>query len=475
MSRFRAHAPVLQTARRWQCLSILLLTLGMLFAACPANGSDYFVAPDGNDLNDGSIDHPFRTITKAVEMVLTGDNIFLRDGQHDYSQTIQISSSKSGEDGNLITLQAYQDEVPILDFNEQPYGSASRGINLGGDYWHLKGFVIQYAGDNGINVKGSNNIMEELVTRWNSDSGLQLHGSTSPAIPAANNAVINCDSYENYDAPNHGQNADGFAAKFKIGPGNEFWGCRAWNNSDDGWDFWDANNGVTVEDCWAFRNGDNIWDDPLFEGNANGFKLGHGAGAHVLIRCVAYDHRVHGIDLNGNTTGVTIYNCTCAESEGYNFYFDEHNDVHKMRNNLSHLGSVRIFDEIDDEYNSWNGFTVSDTDFASLDPNGLDGPREPDGGLPALSFLRLTWSSSLVDGGIDVNEPFEGDAPDLGAFERLYGDSEPDGDIDLADLECLVANWLTFDCGECNGADFDGNGDVDLYDFNKLAGNWLKY
>ena len=92
-----------------------------------------------------------------------------------------------------------------------------------------------------------------------------------------------------------------------------------------------------------------------------------------------------------------------------------------------------------------------------------------------MSFLRLTWSSLLVDGGIDVGEPFEGDAPDLGAFERLYGDSEPDGDIDLADLECLVANWLTFDCGECNGADFDGNGDVDLYDFALMAGNWFRY
>jgi len=468
----------------------VLFVLCVLFAACSAYCSTYFVDPNGNDTTgNGSIGSPFKTIPKAVSLVVAGDTIYLRGGTHNYSATITLSTS--GSSGNLITLQNYQDEIPILDFTLQPNADAYPGIALTGNYWYLKGFIIQYAGFNGVRVTGAHNILERLITRSNGDTGLHLHA------PAADNKVINCDSYLNYDPEEGGQDADGFGAKgptggaSSLGAGNEFHGCRAWNNSDDGFDFWWAGAAVIVEDCWAWRNGDDVWGDGGFTGNGNGFKLGHGGGAHKLIRCIAYDHKTHGIDLNGNTSGVTIYNCTCVSSAGYNFFFDEHSSIHKMRNNLSHLGSVTIYDEIDDTYNSWNGFTVTNADFVSLDPkmnditnpdtysnadsNGIDRPRGPNGELPKLAFLRLAAASSLIDAGIDVGEPFVGDGPDLGAFEHadLTGDCEPDGDVDWADLQCLVENWLDADCGYCSGADFSGDNKVNFYDFVMMAENWL--
>ena len=45
---------------------------------------------------------------------------------------------------------------------------------MNGDYWHIYGIVVEYAGDNGIFVGGSNNIIERTVTRFNRDSGLQI-------------------------------------------------------------------------------------------------------------------------------------------------------------------------------------------------------------------------------------------------------------------------------------------------------------
>jgi hypothetical protein len=78
-----------------------------------------------------------------------------------------------------------------------------------------------------------------VITHGCSDTGLQITANSSEAgdaMRAAYNTVINCDSYENYDEANAGENADGFAAKLYIGPGNVFRGCRAWNNADDGWD-----------------------------------------------------------------------------------------------------------------------------------------------------------------------------------------------------------------------------------------------
>lgn len=239
-------------------------------------------------------------------------------------------------------------------------------------------------------------------------------------------------------------------------------GCRSWGNSDDGFDLWEAGRGVTLVNCWAFRNGVNVWRDTAFSGDGNGFKLGHGSGGHILMACLAYDHPHNGIDVNGNVTGVTLYNCTCVGNRGPNFYFDEHSNSHVMRNNLSHLGSVVVYGEIDDANNSWNGFTVKAADFRSLDPNGIDGPRRGDGSLPRLPFLRPSTASSLIDAGVDIGLSYEGHAPDLGAFEFLEEDCNGDGAMDTIDLACLASHWL----------DADPNGAIDFVDFSRLAAHW---
>ncbi|MBN1359699.1 MAG: right-handed parallel beta-helix repeat-containing protein [Sedimentisphaerales bacterium] len=434
-----------------------------MLASGAAYGRDFYVSP-GRNGGDGSFDTPFRMIEAGVQAAQPGDTVFLRGGVYCCPDTIRID--KSGAPDLSITLRAFGDEPVVLDFFR--VGADERGLHLKGDYWHVEGLTIQHAGDNGIIVYGAYNVLDRLVARANGDSGIQLHTG------AAHNLVLNCDSYANYDADNHGENADGFAAKFSLGEGNAFAGCRSWGNSDDGYDFWEAGNGVTLTNCWASRNGINVWDDPAYAGDGNGFKLGHGSGAHVLIRCVAYDHPYHGIDVNGNLTGVLVYNCSCVMNQGRDFYFDEHSDAHVLRNNVSYPRSVVIYDEIDDERNSWNSAPVGEPDFASLDPNGIDGPRRADGGLPALAFLRPASVSCLIDAGIDMGLPFEGTAPDLGAFEHLAGDCVPDGCIDIADLRCFASNWLTVNGRIRCRADFNRNGLVDLHDFATLASNWLK-
>jgi len=66
-----------------------------------------------------------------------------------------------------------------------------------------------------------------------------------------------------------GGKADGF--QINGAPGKVamvyFDRCRAWNNSDDGWDFLDNTRGV-VDSCWAWNNG---YDT---DGSGQGFKAG---------------------------------------------------------------------------------------------------------------------------------------------------------------------------------------------------------
>src|SRR4030042_1286911 len=230
--------------------------LCVLLAACPARGREFFVAPNGDDANSGAVRRPFQTVDRALEEVQAGDVILLRGGVYDCRATIRIDIS--GQADKPMALWACPNEVPVLDF--QNSGGSDRGIRLDGSFWHIRGLVIQHAGDNGIIVYGAGNCLEQIVARYNGDSGIQLHTG------AAYNLIENCDSYSNYDPGNHGENADGFAAKFTLGEGNTFVGCRSWGNSDDGYDLWEAGRGVTLVDCRAFRNGANVRDATALAG-----------------------------------------------------------------------------------------------------------------------------------------------------------------------------------------------------------------
>jgi len=56
----------------------------------------------------------------------------------------------------------------------------------------------------------------------------------------------------------------------------------------------------------------------------------------------------------------------------------------------------------------------------------------------------------------------------------MPGDLYPDGNIDLADLALLAANWLDTNCATCRGADLTADATVDLADLSIMVQNWLK-
>jgi len=394
------------------CGKRIISDLGLLFAVvllsiCELGYSaTYYVGPGGDDSNPGTLGEAFKSVSKAIEAAAAGDTILIRAGTYSPSNTISIR--KSGEKGNLIKLWAYAGERPILDFSNT--SSAGDGFKIKGSYWHSKGLRIEKAGQKGIHVDGSNNVIENTVARNNGDVGIKLDDG------AADNLVLNCDSYSNYDKEEKGSNADGFAAKHGLGKGNVFKGCRAWNNSDDGFDLMEAGNAVVLQDCWSWGNGQNVWKDPGFDGNGVGFKLGDGPGEHLIVRCMAWNNAKSGFNIQGNTSSVKLYNNT-AWHNGRNHFFDD-NHPHKLRNNVSFEGKVVMWEGIDHAHNSWNGgFEVGKDDFLSLDDSGMNGRRNGDEGLPEHDFLRPAAGSDLIDGGVDVGFGFCGFAPDMGAVE----------------------------------------------------------
>lgn len=244
----------------------------------------------------------YSELKSKVAAASSGDTIYIGAS---ITCTAQIVLSGSG-----ITLTAKSGVTPVLDFSAISSinsGSTGIGIYVTGSNNTISGLIIQKAGDNGLKIEGAGNTVQNCIFRYNGDTGLQISKAT-----AKKNTIKYCDSYRNCDKATSGGNADGFACKLSAGTGNSFIGCRAFQNSDDGWDSYDMNNDVTYTDCITWHNGDA--SITTYAGNGNGFKLGSkgGTGKRTMTRCIAWDTKYSGkkgFDQNNGVGVVTLTNC----------------------------------------------------------------------------------------------------------------------------------------------------------------------
>ena len=310
----------------------------------PTATGPIWVSPTGNDANPGTEALPLLTLQRAVLMAAPGITIWMMPGTHSYDARVVIKSTsvnttissdavvnppvpgvaRDGTATQPIRIWAVAGSRPVIDFKRQKdkagtnvtAAQGARGILLWAHYWHIRGLEIKEAADNCIHIAGSHNTIEDTKVHDCADSGIQI---TVPEALAADsslgayNRVINCDSYMNFDALTNGENADGFAIKDRTGPGNEFRGCRAWYNADDGWDFFYANQPIVIQESWSFAA---RHPSSTAASDGNGFKLGgqrDGMPAnkanHRLTRAFAFHNPAVGFDLNNNTGSVTCTTC----------------------------------------------------------------------------------------------------------------------------------------------------------------------
>jgi len=368
---------------------------------------------------DGKVVSTSAEILDAIAVATLGEKIYVRGGEYIFNSTIKME--QSGSASYVISLLAYPDDEtrPKFNFSSMSENSSNRGIELNGNFWHIKGIDVFGAGDNGMYVSGNSNLIEFCTFSENADTGLQISNG------GANNTVLNCDSFFNADSTL--ENADGFACKLDAGTGNKFIGCRAWQNLDDGWDgYLRGNDNITTtyENCWAFKNG-YLKNGSVGAGDGNGFKTGgsddkllkHNA---VYTNCIAVGNTHDGFDHNSNRGNITIYNSS-AYQNGKNYSFSNTNPAEKLiiknSNTLGEFGSLGGT-VLDVTNNSWqDGITVTADDFKNINYSELSSARKADGNLPDITFFHLKADSDLIDKGVNVGLPFNGTAPDLGAFE----------------------------------------------------------
>jgi hypothetical protein len=316
----------------WSVLVLMLCSTSRadsIAAGAPKpSAGDLWVSPDGNDSNSGIKESPLKTLTAAIEKMVPGRTIWMTPGVHKYTETVVVPKRLVGTAASPCRIAGVPGGPrPQLDFTGVDHTSEIRGIQLDGNYWHLYYLEVYGASDNNINIAGSYNLIELLAVHDCGDSGLQIN-STNSLMPSYNR-MLNCDSYLNAD--NSAEDADGFAAKLVIGPGNSFEGCRAWHNCDDNWDLYDARSVVTLKGCWAIAAKHPTRSKRNSDGN--GFKLGgvrretsswnrNGkfatyneylaatATPHVLENCFAFGNPSRGFHRNSNPSmEIACTNC----------------------------------------------------------------------------------------------------------------------------------------------------------------------
>ncbi|MDO6387838.1 right-handed parallel beta-helix repeat-containing protein [Uliginosibacterium sp. 31-12] len=383
----------------------------------------YYVTPTAASTGAGTSFSAPMSFTAALSAVSAGQMILLQPGTYSVPYTAgaknTLTLAKSGSASARIYMVAANCGKAVIDFSfpENTYVQDSYGFYLTGSYWYFKGIEITRAGYQGVYVTGGYNTFENVAFHNNRNSGLEINKG------GHHTTVINSDAYRNYDPKKNGSMADGFASKQTQGAGNFFYGCRAWENSDDGWDTFDSAETVTIENSWTFRNGVDVWGYGNFAGNGNGFKLGgnYKLQRNRIINSVSFGHPNKGFDQNNNVGGVTVINNTSFQN-GINYGFGgalTAGEQNVFANNVSLSGKAAdSIANATSKTNTWNGIAVSSADFLSVDTNLASRSRNPDGSLVYTTLFRLVAGSKLINAGSNAGLPYLGSAPDLGAFER---------------------------------------------------------
>lgn len=424
-------------------LAILTLLTAIVTAT---DAKVIYVAPQGDDAAAGTIDAPLATLPAAYRLTEGGDTVCFRGGTYNVtdSQVMKIKGvyafvfalEKAGTAEHRTCYMGYPGERPVFDFSALMLDGKHRfaAFYLGADYVHLRNFDIV-----GVPVRIKGHTQSECVSARRGShcivEDIAMHDGMAIGYyqkRGSHNLVVDCDAYNNYDDYSegpYGGNVDGFGCHvfdtFEVG--NVFRRCRAWRNSDDGFDLISCAAPVEIDHCMAFYNGycpsSNPADTVNFvsAGDGNGFKAG-GWGmnkrktkcpdvcpSHYIHHSLAYRNKAHGFYANHHLAGNTWENNTsCGNRSNYNMLNRKNTfeaiDVpgydHSLANNVSwtftdaSLGGHLINIDPDRITLTNNSFapSVSSVEvtaemFVSTSVSLLFTRRLPDGRL-SIDFLR---------------------------------------------------------------------------------------
>ena len=322
----------------------LFLYAILIFAACKTRTSYYF-SLEGDDKNDGSIQHPLKTIRNLNTLHLkAGDTIFLKGGEN-FNGSIFLKINGSAQ--KPIVLASYGNGRAIINA-----GNETAITLYQSSYINIKNIICKGVGRKngntkpGINVSDCNDInISNVDVSGFQKSGLQLYNCIDTKID-------NINAHDNGAA---GISVEGKLSNKRSSRNIYITNCTAVNNPGDPTKL-DNHSGngiivghctnVVIDHCLATNNG---WDMPRIGNGPVGIWC-YEADNVIIQHCISYRNRTSpgaadggGFDFDGGTTNSIIQYCLSYQNQGSGYCIFQYWGASPWHNNI-----VRFNISIDD-------------------------------------------------------------------------------------------------------------------------------
>jgi hypothetical protein len=152
---------------------IASLTLGLAllignYMPAQAAGNIYYVSPTGSDTNPGTSSAPFKTFTKAISLLMPGDQVLAFGGTY----TEQIDITKSGTAAEPIVFKPVSGQQVIIDGEMV----RSKGIYVTGSYITLENFDVRRGLGTCVDLKSDFSIVRNFTVHDCQRTGMLIRG-----------------------------------------------------------------------------------------------------------------------------------------------------------------------------------------------------------------------------------------------------------------------------------------------------------
>jgi hypothetical protein len=428
------------------CVLLLITTV----SDAQTTGGNFYVSPTGDDSNAGSLSTPWKTITHAVLSTHAGDTIFLRGGTYQETE-IWIRDSMGGSPGNFKTIQNYNGEQPVLQ--------NQKGINLSASWIRIQGIQFQGVGVNSNTWDGTVPDNIQIV-------GNSFYGSTPGAAidVVGDNLLINRNWIEMKSQPS---NADS-GITLRYGRNNVISGNYISGTTGPGLYIHDES--LSVYPAGAAQSGYNnvAVTGNIIKGSVSSSGLVLSTDSNFAVQNVFINNNVssgnhaNGLDIETGL-GVKIFNNT--------IYGNDADGILVAYPASSQMQGVQIENNILDDpctkrCSSHRHVEVTNTGIFGLvvmdnlywpqsigSTNAVDSRplfADPLFTNAAAGDFTLQVGSPAIDAGVLVGLPFNGSAPDLGAFES-NGTTPPVNQPSVRASDQVIAKSSTSNNGSNQG------------------------
>lgn len=408
----------------------------------------YYISTTGDNSNSGTVNSPFKTIQKGVNLANEGDTVIVKSGT--YTDSIKVIGN--GILNKWITIKAETPGATILK------GSSGEGISIGSNnqYFIIDGFEIT-GYDHGISLDNTNHIiLRNNILRSNKMVGIQSWKSNNILVEKNQFLDPNFEEGSTIAAPvqdygvnfyygeNHTVINNYFFGKgsqdvsFKKGTKNGYVAENTFEGCMYTCVYLGQNDEETGEADLYCR--DIIVEKNVFQPAAAPYRLKNAINVRNVKNATIRSNFFEGMDAPGDGHAIIVWNDENGEDAYiYNnvvintprpaFRLERATSTEVYYNTLFNTWGITIHPEIVDSSNIVYGYDPNTIGFAGPFTKATLSSRPTPQFTPNFSrayAFKLKASSSLIDKvnlGININYDFDrvsrpqGSYSDRGAFE----------------------------------------------------------